>query len=47
MLLYDEPTVGLDPLSSTVVEDQIKSVHWKGQDAVGNPERLHLMSGGT
>lgn len=35
MLLYDEPTAGLDPIASTVVEDLIRSVHIKGEDAVG------------
>lgn len=37
MLLYDEPTAGLDPIASTVVEDLIRSVHVKGEDAVGKP----------
>ncbi|XP_073044596.1 protein TRIGALACTOSYLDIACYLGLYCEROL 3, chloroplastic [Primulina eburnea] len=36
VLLYDEPTAGLDPIASTVVEDLIRSVHMKGEDAVGN-----------
>lgn len=40
MLLYDEPTVGLDPIASTVVEDLIRSVHCKGQDAVGKPGKI-------
>ncbi|KAH9607691.1 hypothetical protein KSS87_010954 [Heliosperma pusillum] len=35
VLLYDEPTAGLDPIASTVVEDLIRSVHLKGEDAVG------------
>ncbi|XP_021734401.1 protein TRIGALACTOSYLDIACYLGLYCEROL 3, chloroplastic-like [Chenopodium quinoa] len=35
VLLYDEPTAGLDPIASTVVEDLIRSVHIKGEDAVG------------
>lgn len=39
MLLYDEPTAGLDPIASTVVEDIIRSVHMKGKDAVGKPEK--------
>ncbi|XP_015875657.1 protein TRIGALACTOSYLDIACYLGLYCEROL 3, chloroplastic isoform X1 [Ziziphus jujuba] len=37
VLLYDEPTAGLDPIASTVVEDLIRSVHVKGEDAVGKP----------
>ncbi|KZV53738.1 ABC transporter F family member 5-like [Dorcoceras hygrometricum] len=40
VLLYDEPTAGLDPIASTVVEDLIRSVHMKGQDAVGNPGKI-------
>lgn len=32
VLLYDEPTAGLDPIASTVVEDLIRSVHFKGDD---------------
>ncbi|KAF9605884.1 hypothetical protein IFM89_020294 [Coptis chinensis] len=35
VLLYDEPTAGLDPIASTVVEDLIRSVHLKGEDGVG------------
>ncbi|KAL2330199.1 hypothetical protein Fmac_017780 [Flemingia macrophylla] len=35
VLLYDEPTAGLDPIASTVVEDLIRSVHIKGKDARG------------
>ncbi|XP_074270666.1 protein TRIGALACTOSYLDIACYLGLYCEROL 3, chloroplastic-like [Silene latifolia] len=35
VLLYDEPTAGLDPIASTVVEDLIRSVHLKGEDAAG------------
>ncbi|XP_074270650.1 protein TRIGALACTOSYLDIACYLGLYCEROL 3, chloroplastic-like [Silene latifolia] len=37
VLLYDEPTAGLDPIASTVVEDLIRSVHLKGEDADGKP----------
>ncbi|PWA74880.1 non-intrinsic ABC protein 11 [Artemisia annua] len=40
VLLYDEPTAGLDPIASTVVEDLIRSVHVKGQDAVGKPGKI-------
>lgn len=29
LLLYDEPTAGLDPIASTVIEDLIRSVHDK------------------
>ncbi|KAF5177321.1 Trigalactosyldiacylglycerol 3 protein [Thalictrum thalictroides] len=35
VLLYDEPTAGLDPIASTVVEDLIRSVHLKGEDEHG------------
>ncbi|KAL8171836.1 hypothetical protein V2J09_023640 [Rumex salicifolius] len=40
VLLYDEPTAGLDPIASTVVEDLIRSVHVKGQDALGKPGKI-------
>ncbi|KAI3952936.1 hypothetical protein MKX01_028628 [Papaver californicum] len=40
VLLYDEPTAGLDPIASTVVEDLIRSVHFKGDDAVGKPGNI-------
>ncbi|KAJ7978251.1 putative Abc transporter [Quillaja saponaria] len=40
VLLYDEPTAGLDPIASTVVEDLIRSVHIKGRDALGNPGKI-------
>lgn len=30
--MYDEPTAGLDPIASTVVEDLIRSVHFKGEE---------------
>ncbi|XP_076917503.1 protein TRIGALACTOSYLDIACYLGLYCEROL 3, chloroplastic-like [Bidens hawaiensis] len=40
VLLYDEPTTGLDPIASTVVEDLIRSVHCKGEDAVGKPGKI-------
>ncbi|MCL7039838.1 hypothetical protein MKW94_019729 [Papaver nudicaule] len=40
VLLYDEPTAGLDPIASTVVEDLIRSVHLKGDDAVGKPGNI-------
>ena len=30
LLLYDEPTAGLDPIASTVIEDLIREIH-KGQ----------------
>ncbi|MFS7928777.1 putative ABC-type sulfate transporter [Helianthus anomalus] len=40
VLLYDEPTAGLDPIASTVVEDLIRSVHCKGEDAVGKPGKI-------
>lgn len=37
VVMYDEPTAGLDPIASTVVEDLIRSVHINGRDAQGNP----------
>lgn len=40
VLLYDEPTAGLDPIASTVVEDLIRSVHIKGEDACGKPGNI-------
>nr|XP_043630694.1 protein TRIGALACTOSYLDIACYLGLYCEROL 3, chloroplastic [Erigeron canadensis] len=40
VLLYDEPTAGLDPIASTVVEDLIRSVHCKGEDALGKPGKI-------
>ncbi|KAL5991064.1 Protein TRIGALACTOSYLDIACYLGLYCEROL 3, chloroplastic [Asimina triloba] len=40
VLLYDEPTAGLDPIASTVVEDLIRSVHLKGKDALGKPGKI-------
>ncbi|XP_022139091.1 protein TRIGALACTOSYLDIACYLGLYCEROL 3, chloroplastic [Momordica charantia] len=40
VLLYDEPTAGLDPIASTVVEDLIRSVHIKGEDASGKPGNI-------
>lgn len=40
VLLYDEPTAGLDPIASTVVEDLIRSVHVKGEDAVGKAGKV-------
>lgn len=41
VLLYDEPTAGLDPIASTVVEDLIRSVHMSGdEDAAGKPGKI-------
>uniref|UniRef100_A0A7C9EMQ0 Adenosinetriphosphatase n=1 Tax=Opuntia streptacantha TaxID=393608 RepID=A0A7C9EMQ0_OPUST len=40
VLLYDEPTAGLDPIASTVVEDLIRSVHIKGEDALGKSGKV-------
>ncbi|CAN8232703.1 unnamed protein product [Cochlearia groenlandica] len=40
VVLYDEPTAGLDPIASTVVEDLIRSVHMTGEDAVGKPGNI-------
>ncbi|CAK9140122.1 unnamed protein product [Ilex paraguariensis] len=40
VLLYDEPTAGLDPIASTVVEDLIRSVHSKGEDVLGKPGKI-------
>ncbi|CAM8891621.1 unnamed protein product [Rhodiola kirilowii] len=40
ILLYDEPTAGLDPIASTVVEDLIRSVHLKDEDAPETPGKI-------
>lgn len=40
VVMYDEPTAGLDPIASTVVEDLIRSVHIKGRDARGKPGNI-------
>ncbi|KAE8671005.1 Protein TRIGALACTOSYLDIACYLGLYCEROL 3 [Hibiscus syriacus] len=40
VLLYDEPTAGLDPIASTVVEDLIRSVHTKGEEAPGKEGKI-------
>ncbi|KAK4745722.1 hypothetical protein SAY87_012034 [Trapa incisa] len=41
VLLYDEPTAGLDPIASTVVEDLIRSVHTNGEeDASRKPGKI-------
>lgn len=40
VLLYDEPTAGLDPIASTVVEDLIRSVHLKGEVALAMPGKI-------
>ena len=34
--MYDEPTAGLDPVASTIVEDLIRSVHIKEHAAASN-----------
>ena len=38
--MYDEPTAGLDPIASTVVEDLIRSVHINGQDGRDKPGKI-------
>lgn len=40
VLLYDEPTAGLDPIASTVVEDLIRYVHLKDEDALRKPGKI-------
>lgn len=40
VILYDEPTAGLDPIASTVVEDLIRSVHMKDEDALAKPGKI-------
>ncbi|CAH2065581.1 unnamed protein product, partial [Thlaspi arvense] len=40
VLLYDEPTAGLDPIASTVVEDLIRSVRMTDDDALGKPGKI-------
>ncbi|KVH91341.1 AAA+ ATPase domain-containing protein [Cynara cardunculus var. scolymus] len=37
-IIYD--TTRLDPIASTVVEDLIRSVHCKGEDALGKPGKI-------
>lgn len=34
--MYDEPTAGLDPVASTIVEDLIRSMHYKNNGTSGN-----------
>lgn len=38
--MYDEPTAGLDPIASTVVEDLIRSVHMTDEDTLGKPGKI-------
>lgn len=33
--MYDEPTAGLDPIASTVVEDLMRALHNPGAQAAG------------
>ena len=33
LIMYDEPTAGLDPVASTVVEDLMRSIHTPTTDA--------------
>jgi phospholipid/cholesterol/gamma-HCH transport system ATP-binding protein len=33
LLLYDEPTAGLDPIASTIIEDLVRSLHEKSGSA--------------
>lgn len=40
VLLYDEPTAGLDPIASTVVEDLIRSVHSKSDATLEKPGNI-------
>ncbi|MCO5574973.1 hypothetical protein L7F22_028770 [Adiantum nelumboides] len=40
VVMYDEPTAGLDPIASTVVEDLIRSVHINGRDARDKPGNI-------
>jgi len=35
VLMYDEPTAGLDPVASTVVEDLMRNLHVKDEDLEG------------
>jgi len=35
VLMYDEPTAGLDPVASTVVEDLMRSMHEEGSGKTG------------
>ena len=36
IIMYDEPTAGLDPVASTVVEDLIRSLHDRSPTHNGN-----------
>lgn len=40
--MYDEPTAGLDPVASTVVEDLIRSLHVNKVRSSGLSLRAHL-----
>ena len=35
LIMYDEPTAGLDPVASTVVEDLMRSIHTPGEGEGG------------
>lgn len=35
VVMYDEPTAGLDPIASTVIEDLMRSLHNKGDQGKG------------
>ena len=37
VIMYDEPTAGLDPVASTVVEDLIRSLHVKKDSNGSDP----------
>ena len=46
--MYDEPTAGLDPVASTVVEDLIRSLRVsRGKDAAASGEAPHEAVGGV
>jgi len=38
VIMYDEPTAGLDPVASTVVEDLIRSLHRSVSFAAYGPQ---------
>ena len=46
VIMYDEPTAGLDPVASTVVEDLIRSMHSSPASGAGESNGAALPSSG-
>ena len=44
--MYDEPTAGLDPVASTVVEDLVRSLTVRGDKASGTESSIVTEDGG-